>query len=98
MELEITPVFPTVIGRLLIPDAEAINRDLQSLILAEEAEYSSPGRSNIGGWHSSTDFLSRKDSAICALNAWLVWGLRRIVDSTPGSIGIRGALHVSGGQ
>ena len=57
MELEVTSAFPTLIGRLQIPDADAMNRDLQALILAEEAKYSSLGRSNIGGWHSRPDFL-----------------------------------------
>jgi hypothetical protein len=55
MELDVTPAFP-LIGRLRIPDADAMNRELHSLIIAEEAEYSSLGRSNIGGWHSRPDF------------------------------------------
>jgi len=61
MELEVTRAFPTLIGRLRIPDADAINWDLQALIVAEEAEYSSLGRSNIGGWHSRPDFLNRRN-------------------------------------
>jgi len=39
MELEVTKAFPTVIGQLRVPDAEAMNQDLQALILAEEASY-----------------------------------------------------------
>ena len=62
MELEVTPAFPTLIGRFRIPDADAMNRDLHALILAEEAKYASLGRSNIGGWHSRPDFLSRRGS------------------------------------
>jgi hypothetical protein len=37
MELEVTSAFPTLIGRLRIPDADAINRDLHASIIAEEA-------------------------------------------------------------
>ena len=67
MELEVTPVFPTLIGRCRIPDADAMNQDLHALILAEEAKYASLGRSNIGGWHSRPDFLNRPDPAVSAL-------------------------------
>ena len=63
-----TPAFPTVIGQLHVPDAEVMNRDLQALILAEESEYSSLGRSNIGGWHSRPDFLNRPDPAVASFN------------------------------
>ena len=59
MELEVTPAFPTLIGRLQIPDAGAMNRDLQTLILAEEAQYSSLGRSNIGGWQKGVHLTLR---------------------------------------
>ena len=59
--------FPTLIGRWLIPDADAMNHELQALILAEETKYPSLGRSNIGGWHSQTDFLDHPDPAVAAL-------------------------------
>ena len=49
MKLEVTQAYPTLIGRLQIPDAEAMNRDLQALILAEESKYSSLGRSKSAG-------------------------------------------------
>ena len=47
MKLEVTPAFPTLIGRLCIPDADAMNRDLRAIIIAEEAQYLSVGQSNI---------------------------------------------------
>ena len=49
MTIEVTPAFPTLIGRFRIPDADAMNQDLQALILAEQEQYASLGRSNIGG-------------------------------------------------
>jgi len=94
MELEVTPAFPTLIGRLQIPDADAMNRDLEALILAEEAQYSSLGRSNIGGWHSRPDFLVRCDPAVAALITWLNWGLRRMIEASAGSNTFQGALSV----
>ena len=96
MELEVTPAFPTLIGRLRVPDADAMNQDLQLLILAEEAKYPSLGRSNIGGWHSQTDFLSRPESAVAALTTWLTWGVSRMVDATTSPRTFKGALSVSG--
>jgi uncharacterized protein (TIGR02466 family) len=95
MELEVTPVFPTLIGRFQIPDAGAINRDLQALIVADEALYSSLGRSNIGGWHSRLNFLSRRDTAVSALTAWITWALRRMIDASTGVNTFQGTLSVS---
>src|SRR5690348_7941551 len=94
MELEITSAFPTLIGRLQIPDADVINRALQALIIAEEAEYPSLGRSNIGGWHSRPDFLTRRDAAVSALTVWLTWALRRVVDAAAGPAAFKGTLSV----
>ena len=95
MELDVIPGFPTLIGRLLIPDAGAMNRDLQTLILAEEMKYPSLGRSNIGGWHSRPDFLSWRDPAVAALTSWLNWTLRRMIEASAGSKVLEGTLSVS---
>jgi uncharacterized protein (TIGR02466 family) len=95
MEFEVTPVFPTLIGRFQIPDAGAMNRDLHALILAEELEYASLGRSNIGGWHSRPDFLRRQDPAVAALTTWLTWVLRRMIDASAGANAFHGTMNVS---
>ena len=96
MQLEVTPAFPTLIGRLHIPDADAINRDLRALIIAEEAQYSSTGQSNIGGWHSHPDFLIRRDSAVSALAGWLTWALRHMIDAAAGTDTFRSPLSAYG--
>jgi uncharacterized protein (TIGR02466 family) len=79
MELEITPAFPTLIGRVQLPDAEAMNQELQALILTEESQYPSLGRSNVGGWHSRPDFLHWNDSNVAALTSWITWALRHMI-------------------
>jgi len=95
MELDITPAFPTLIGKLRVPDADAMNRDLQSLILAEEIKYASLGRSNIGGWHSRTDFLSNPAPAVDALTNWITWAVRKMVEYTAGAGAFSGELTMS---
>jgi hypothetical protein len=94
MELEITPAFPTLIAQLRVPDAEAMNQDLRALILGEEAEYLSLGRSNIGGWHSRPDLLSRSELSVGALTAWISWAVSRMVDATAGPGAFKGTLCV----
>jgi uncharacterized protein (TIGR02466 family) len=96
MDVEVTPVFPTLIGRFRIPDADAMNQDLHTLILAEEARYTSLGRSNVGGWHSRTDLLARKDPAVAALTSWLTWSLRQMIVASAGANAFRGTLSVAG--
>src|SRR5262249_6619468 len=95
MELDVTPVFPTLIGRLHVPDAAELNRDLAGLILAEEKKYPGIGRSNVGGWHSQPDFLLHGEAPIRALKVWLLWGLRRMVDASSGGRDFQGELSVS---
>jgi uncharacterized protein (TIGR02466 family) len=95
MDLEITSAFPTLIGLLRVPDAEAMNQDLRALILADEARYLSLGRSNIGGWHSRPDFLNRSESAVCALTTWITWAVRKMVDATAGPGAFTGTLSAS---
>ena len=95
MQFALTTAFPTLIGRFQVPDAEGINQDLQALIMAEETQYPSLGRSNIGGWHSRPDFLSRRDPAVSALTAWLTWALRQMIDATAGANAFNGTLSTS---
>jgi uncharacterized protein (TIGR02466 family) len=95
MRFEAITAFPTLLGQSRVPDAEAMNQDLQTLILAEEARHVSLGRSNIGGWHSRTDFLNRPEPAVAALTNWLTWALRQMIHVTAGSGSFKGTLSVS---
>lgn len=95
MELEVTPAFPTFIGRARVPDADALNHGLRTLILAQEAEYASLGRSNIGGWHSRPDFLHRSDPNVAALTSWITWALSRVIRATTGQDSFKGTLSLS---
>ncbi len=94
--LEVIPAFPTLVGRLRVPDAGAMNEELRALILAEEARYASLGRSNIGGWHSRTDFFNRPEPVVAALTTWVTWGVSQMVDATAGEDTFKGTLSLSG--
>jgi uncharacterized protein (TIGR02466 family) len=95
MRLELTPVFPTLIGCLRVPDAGVMNDGLLALILAEEAGNPSVGRSNIGGWHSRPDLLHRSDPSVAALTTWITWALNGMVRATAGPDAFKGSLSVS---
>jgi len=95
MDLKVTPAFPTYIGRMQLPDAEAMNQALQSLILLEELQYPSIGQSNIGGWHSRADFLHRSDSSVAALTSWIRWALRRMICATTNQADFVGVASIS---
>jgi uncharacterized protein (TIGR02466 family) len=96
MEIEVTSIFPTLIGQLRVPDSDSMDQDLRTLILAEEAKYPSLGRSNIGGWHSRPDFLNRPESAVGALTMWITSAVKHMVNATAGPGVFKGTLSLSG--
>jgi len=95
MEIEVTQVFPTLLGHFRVPDAGSMNYDLRALILAEETRHASPNRSNIGGWHSRADLLKCKESAVEALTTWIAWAVRKMVAATAGPDAFNGSVSIS---
>jgi uncharacterized protein (TIGR02466 family) len=93
--IEVMQAFPTLIGRWLVPDADAMNQELQALVLSEETRYSSLGRSNIGGWHSRTDFLNHTQPAVAALTTWITWTVNQMVAATAGHGSFKGKMSLS---
>jgi len=49
------------------PDSDELNRELAELVLADERKSDGVSRSNVGGWHSATDFLDRDAAPIRTL-------------------------------
>jgi uncharacterized protein (TIGR02466 family) len=72
-----------------------MNQDLRAIIMAQETEYPSLGRSNIGGWHSRVDVLNRREPAVAAFHTWLTWALRRMIDATAGANAFDGTISAS---
>ncbi len=52
LNLAVRGLFATPVAALEVPDAQAINADLQAVILRRRQETSSIQASNAGGWHS----------------------------------------------
>ncbi len=63
----LVPLFATPISNLKLDDAEALNAGLISEIHAAAADDEGLSRSNVGGWHSATDFLLGPGAAISEL-------------------------------
>jgi uncharacterized protein (TIGR02466 family) len=95
MQLEVTTAFPTFVGRLAVPDADAMNHDLRAVILENERLHPTVGRSNIGGWHSRADFLERAEPAVAALTTWITWAVSRMVEASAGAGAVNGRLLLS---
>jgi uncharacterized protein (TIGR02466 family) len=95
MDLEVTPAFPTLIGRMRVPDADAMNQELRAIILAEEVTYGTLGRSNVGGWHSRPDFLLRPEPAVGGLTTWITWAVRKMIEASAGAGTFKGTLSLS---
>jgi uncharacterized protein (TIGR02466 family) len=61
--------FPTPVVNYFWPDVTAINAELTATILACESADAGVHRSNVGGWHSGTDFLAGSTPAVVELRA-----------------------------
>jgi uncharacterized protein (TIGR02466 family) len=81
-----TMAFGTPIIAYPWPDSDALNAALKALILAKEKESSGMTRSNVGGWHSGTEFFTWDAECIRALFSriqQLTIALTRSITLTP---------------
>ena len=58
MKNHVLPAFTTPVATYQWPDSEALNSGLSALVLARERKSPNVARSNVGGWHSASDFLN----------------------------------------
>ncbi len=59
-------------------DSAALNAELEQLILREEAKGAGLARSNVGGWHSNTEFLALNEAAVGVLRGRIDGYLRTL--------------------
>ena len=101
-QLQITPAFPTLIGRMQVAGAEATNEQLAALVLERERTSPSHDHANFGGWHSRTDLLDWPGDAVARLRGWITEALQQVVrasaqlpESQARTAPPRGAFNVS---
>lgn len=78
LEDRIVPLFETPLIILDWPGSESLNRSLGQLIAADRAASPGVGKSNVGGWHSATDFILRDAPALAELRD----RIRSVLDET----------------
>lgn len=64
-----TMVFPTPVTVHPWPGSEALDAELAALVRRLEAAEPGLARSNVGGWHSGTDFIHRDEPCVRRLKA-----------------------------
>lgn len=87
-------IFATPLVTHLWPDSDAINAALRDLILAKEAAGEGATRSNVGGWHSKSDFFAWDAECVRVIED----RVRRLFlavsrATTPGPKGKRSSAH-----
>ncbi|EDP64754.1 hypothetical protein BAL199_04819 [alpha proteobacterium BAL199] len=76
---DVIQAFATPIYGLRIFEAEPLNADLKSLILNDESSDPGVQRSNVGGWHSREDFLSRPERAVRTFKELALTAVRTVM-------------------
>ena len=91
----ISRLFSTPIATHRVVNADELNRGLKEIILTEEANKPSTGRSNIGGWRSAPDLLDWPGDAVAELGAIVRQAIEAMIKATVGPMGFDGHFKVS---
>ena len=75
-------VYPTLIGKFQMPDADSVNAQLLELVLERERNDTTRDYANVGGWHSAGDLLEWPNPAIAQLRTWISEALKRTVQAS----------------
>ena len=92
----ISRLFSTPIATHRVVNADELNRGLKEIILTEEANKPSTGRSNIGGWRSEHDLLARSEPQITALCNEIREAIGHVFQATAGANGFSGYFAING--
>jgi len=80
--LDVSQVFPTLFGRMLVKDASKWNALLESRILTRQSTTPSEDYANSGGWHSPADLLEASGEDIDWLRGVIAEGVNGMVQAT----------------
>ena len=91
----ITLCWGTPILIIDLPNHDALNAELKTLVL--EKKKTTPGihKSNFGGWHSGDDLLTWPAPAVKTLREWIIEGFRRATKRTGGDQSYEGRLQIT---
>jgi uncharacterized protein (TIGR02466 family) len=92
----ISLVYPTPVLVQTVPDAIDANERLRNLILRKEREGESAGRSNIHGWHSSTDFFEWPDPEIAIMRRLVGQAIATVLKFVTGKDEVDGEVQATG--
>ena len=81
-KLEISQVFPSLFGRMLVRDADKWNGPLKRRILDRQATTPSEDYANSGGWHSPADLLEYPGEDIQWVRGIIAEGVNSMVRAT----------------
>lgn len=93
---DIVIVFPTPVLVKKIPETEAINQRLRELILARALEHDGVEKSNVGGWHSATDFFEWPYPEAKKVLEWVGQSVKAMTAFTTGTRDVQGELTAIG--
>lgn len=94
--IRINKLFSTPIATHRIANPFELNRGLKQIILTQAASMPSTGRSNIGGWRSTHDLLSRTEPEIVALCDVIRDAIGQVFQATVGAEGFKGYFAING--
>jgi uncharacterized protein (TIGR02466 family) len=95
MEKQVALAYPTPIGRFKVPDAEAVNRELQRLILEKERAQPSSDYANVGGWHSRADLLDWPGTEVATLRGWITEAINHMLMTVTEGRPVKGTYRIS---
>ena len=81
--VRIHDVFATRLLEYDVPDAAVLNMELARLILEQEQSEQGVVRSNVGGWHSSDEFLASTSSPVLKLRESILEAVTAYIPTTP---------------
>jgi uncharacterized protein (TIGR02466 family) len=93
---EITLSYASPVLRHDLDDTHAVNTRLKAIILERAASVASVGKSNVGGWHSETDFFDWNHPEVGQLLQSVAKAVKAMMAAMTGVPELKGELDVWG--
>jgi uncharacterized protein (TIGR02466 family) len=93
---QITLAYASPVLRQDLDDTTAVNARLRAIILQRAAQSESLGKSNVGGWHSETDFFTWDHPEVGEVLQWVAKAVKAMMSAMTGVPELKGELDVWG--